>query len=301
MVIYLKKINLISIYFIIYLSIIGLIISSKIKEEEYTNVFYNMNFNIDAESCVVLNNNNEIIYAKNEHKRLLPASITKILTCIVALETFPLDHYIYVTYDMINTIGSKIYLKVGDFIKVEDILYGLMLSSGNDAAKVLELSLTNNSNDFIYLMNKMCKKIGMKNSLFSNASGLDNETTNYTTAYDMALLTNYAIKIKDFCEIFGAKKYTCKLEDRELYFRHKHRLVHSIDNVLGGKTGYTELAGRTLVTSFYSDEDLLTVVTFNSHNDWQIHSKFNELYFGDFLSKSRNLTKMPVINPSKSV
>lgn len=296
-----RKINLISIFLIIYLCIVGLIISSKIKEEEYSNVFNKLDFNIDAESCIVMNSNNEIIYAKNEHKKLLPASITKILTCILAIELFPLDSYIYVTYDMINTIGSKIYLKVGDFIKVEDLLYGLMLSSGNDAARVLELSLTNNSYDFVYLMNKLCKKIGMKNSYFNNASGLDNETTNYTTAYDMAILTNYAIKNKDFCKIFGAKKHTCKLEDRELYFRHKHRLVHSVKNILGGKTGYTERAGRTLVTSFYSDNDTLTVVTFNSHNDWQIHTKFNDLYFSDFLEKSVNLSNLMSYNPPRSV
>ena len=241
---------------------------------------------------------NEIIYAKNEHKKLLPASITKILTCLTSLKLYPLDHYVYITNDMVNTIGSKIYLKEGDFIKIEDLLYGLMLSSGNDASKALELALSNNSTDFIYYMNKFAKEIGMKNSYFHNSSGLDNNSLNYTTSYDMALLTNYAIKYNSFVKIYGAKKHTARLTDRMLYFRHKHRLVYNIPNILGGKTGYTEKAGRTLVTTFDYGTDTLTVVTFNSHNDWKIHEYFNEYYKTNFLPNSNEKYKNSLIKAS---
>lgn len=276
MVINLRKISFISLFIVVYIILINVIITKKTEEVATTFLNDSIDFYVDAESCIVMNDKNEILYSKNIHNKLLPASITKILTCITAIENIPLDNYVYITYDMVNTIGSKIYLQVGDYIKLEDLLYGLMLSSGNDAANAIALSYSNNMSDFIYLMNKLANKIGMTNSTFNNPSGLDSINSNYTTAYDMALLTNYALKNEAFCKIFGAKNHIANINDRKLYFRHKHRLIHTLDEFIGGKTGYTEKAGRTLVSSFEIDDEIYTVVTFNSHNDWQIHANFKE-------------------------
>ena len=269
------------------------------KEEIIEAISKDINFNVDAESCIVYDpDNNDILYQNNCNKKLPPASITKILTCITALELFSLDEYVYITYDMVNTIGSSIYLHEGDYIKVEDLLYGLMLNSGNDAAKALALHYSNNESDFIFKMNQVANKIGMNNSSFYNASGLDNQSCNLTTAYDMALLTTYAIKNDNFVKIFGCHKYRSILTDRTLYFNNKHKLVRNYDFVLGGKTGYTEKAGRTLVTVFKTNNRSIIVVTFNSHNDWQIHLNFGRHFLGDKndgfgLSMVRNVVFTP--------
>ena len=257
---------------IFFLTIVNVKLNNTSFIEAYNK---NINFEVTAESCVVMDaNNNEILYQNNPHKKLLPASITKILTCITALELYSINDYVHITFDMINTIGSKIYLNVDDYILVEDLLYGLMLNSGNDAAKALSLYYSGKEEDFITQMNKTAKKAGMKNSVFYNPSGLDNKTENITTAYDMALLTSYSLKNNNFLKFFGAKKYYTKLEDRTLYYYHKHKLVQKYDFVLGGKTGYTEKAGRTLVTVFEDNNNKIIVVTFNSHNDWQIQVNF---------------------------
>ena len=257
----------------------------KVKIYKYENSSYAINskainFSIDATSAIVYNaSSKEILYQKNCHTKLLPASITKILTCITALENYELDDYVYVTSEMINTIGSKIYLMPGDYVKVEDLLLGLMLNSGNDAAKVLAMHLSGKENDFIQLMNKLAIKIGMTDSTFNNPSGLDNETLNYTTAYDMTILTAYAIRNKEFRRIFGTKAKVVELENHFLYLHHKHKLVQHYNYVLGGKTGYTEKAGRTLVTVYNKNNTDIIVVTLGAHNDWQIHQNFYQLFF----------------------
>ena len=264
---------------IIFLFIVNLKLNNSNTIEVYNK---NIDFYVDAESCIVMDGyTNEILYQNNPNKKLLPASITKILTCITALELYPLDEYVLITNEMINTIGSRIYLNIGDYIKVEDLLYGLMLNSGNDAAKALALHYSNDEIDFIKQMNKIANKIKMRNSVFNNPSGLDNKNNNITTAYDMALLTSYALKNKNFTKIFGAKKHQVTLNDRKLYFYHKHKLVQNYDFVSGGKTGYTEKAGRTLVTVFEGNNKRIIVVTFNSHNDCQIHINFGRHFIED--------------------
>ncbi len=287
-----RKKGLLLLSFIAY----GLLIAGivKVKIYKYENSIYTINskavsFSVDASSAIVYNaSNKEILYQKNCHEKLFPASITKILTCITALENYELDDYVYVTSEMINTIGSKIYLMPGDYVKVEDLLLGLMLNSGNDAAKVLAMHLSGNESDFISLMNKLAKKIGMNDSTFNNPSGLDNETLNYTTAYDMAILTAYAINNQEFRKIFGTKAKVIELENHFLYLHHKHKLVQYYSYVLGGKTGYTEKAGRTLVTVYNQNNIDLIVVTLNAHNDWEIHQNFYHL----FLEKKEEQTNV---------
>lgn len=258
---------------------------------------------VNATSCIVMNcENNEVLYSQNIYQVLLPASITKILTCITVLEHYPLDDIIIINNEINQCTGSKIYLRPGYVVTVKDLLYGLMLNSGNDAALALALHLSNNTNDFMILMNSMAKKIGMKNSLFHNPSGLDEETKNYTTAYDMALLMSYALKNEAFREIANCREYCPQIISGErLYFHHKHRLVHTNKFVTGGKTGYTKLAGRTLVTSFKKNNQEIVIVTFKSSDDWHIHSELANRTFKENLDQKSETwlsnTYFPLIKP----
>lgn len=278
-----KKKSLIFLSIVAYIMFITCIVRVKTtlgNTEKTTDVINYTKLDINAKACIFMNcDTSEIIYQKNINQPLLPASITKILTCLTVLENINIDNYILINDEMVNTVGSKIYLMKGDYVKVEDLLYGLMLNSGNDAAKALALSLTNEMQDFVYLMNKLAKKIGMVNSSFNNPSGLDDENENYTTAYDMAKLVCYGIKNETFLKIISTKSKIVTLENHSLYFHHKHKLVQTYDYVIGGKTGYTKNAGRTLVTIYEYENQKYVVVTFDCNNDWKIHQYFYNSLF----------------------
>lgn len=236
-----------------------------------------------AESAIVMDmSTTRVLYAHQEKKKMLPASITKILTCITCLEYYQLDDLVVVGKEVLQSEGSAIYLKIGDVISIRDLLYGLMLCSGNDAAIVLAYHLNQNESDFIYLMNKMARKIGMKDSVFSNPSGLDSKTQNYTTAYDMALLMSYAMKNEMFRTIVGTKNYQCNIATgTKMYFRNKHRLIQS-GLATGGKTGYTKQARRTLVSTFVQSNFEIVVVTLNCSNDWYFHEQLATYAFSKY-------------------
>lgn len=236
-----------------------------------------------AESAIVMDmRTTRVLYAYHEKKKMLPASITKILTCITCLEYYQLDDLVVVGKEVLQSEGSAIYLKIGDVISIRDLLYGLMLCSGNDAAIVLAHHLNQNESDFIYLMNKMARKIGMKDSTFANPSGLDSKTQNYTTAYDMALLMSYAMKNETFRTIVGTKNYQCHIATgTAMYFRNKHRLIQS-GLATGGKTGYTKQARRTLVSTFAQANFEIVVVTLNCSNDWYFHEQLATYAFSSY-------------------
>lgn len=287
--------------FIMYIMIIIAIIKIKtFKEEElYTYKPLKIDFNISAESCVVLKQSTlEVLFEKNMNKVLLPASITKILTCLTALRLYPEDDYIYITKEMVKTNGSNMYLKEGDYVKVSTVLYGLMLQSGNDAAKALAVNLSGNENDFISKMNQIAKEIGMKNSVFNNPSGLDDENYNKTTALDMAYLTAFALNNSSFLKYFSTKFIVLKEEENTFYLRHKHRLVQNNDHCIGGKTGYTKKAGRTLVTCFKQNNDIIIIVTMNAYNDWKLHENLFKACF-EVKTTNKVLFKNPLLQRLK--
>ncbi len=231
--------------------------------------------NDNSQSSIMLEmDNNQILYENNCHQKLLPASITKIMTCIIAIENADINKYFEVDESVNTQIGSSIYLKVGKKIKLIDLLYGMMLRSGNDAAYFVSKCV---SDDFIYLMNSKAKELNMNDTYFNNATGLDEAEENYSSAYDMAILMSYAMKNEVFKKIVGTKKYSCEYEDGEkIYFNNKHKLVLSNKYVTGGKTGYTKKAKRTLVTTFTKNNINIVVVTFNCSDDWNVHeSLFN--------------------------
>lgn len=226
-----------------------------------------------SRSSIVMNmDDNMVLYEKNSHERLLPASITKIMTCIVALENGKLDNYYLVTNDVSLVTGSSIYLKCGEKIKLIDVIYGMMLRSGNDAAYFVSKCVSNTQSDFVYLMNSKAKELNMHNTFFKNPTGLDEEDENYSSAYDMAILMSYAMKNKVFRKIVSCKQYNCNYESgNNLSFTNKHKLVLNNEYVTGGKTGYTKKAKRTLVTTFQKNDINIVTVTFDCSDDWSLH------------------------------
>lgn len=252
--------------------------------------------NDNSEASILMDMDNErILYENNINAKHLTASIAKIMTCIVAIENGDLNKYCVVDEKTINQIGSCIYLRLGDKIKLKDLLYGLMLRSGNDAAYLISVSVSKSLNDFVLLMNVTAKKIKMYSSSFSNPSGLDDNTKNYSTAYDMALLMTYAMKNKTFREITSSKSYSFSSFNNIKYsFINKHKLIKSNDYCIGGKTGYTVSAKRTLVSVFSKNNINIVVVTFNCGNDWNLHEQLFDYAINNFENKI--LIKKGILN-----
>jgi D-alanyl-D-alanine carboxypeptidase (penicillin-binding protein 5/6) len=263
--------------------VIGLIIVAIISLTKTVDHQATIN-DVSARSAILMDaGSGRVMFQKNIHERLLTASIAKIMTAITAIEHLDLECEITVTKDVLKAHGSSIYLEIGDRIKIIDLLYGLMLRSGNDAALMIALSYNGNESDFVRLMNEKAKQLKMTNSTFENPSGLDETTKNYSTAYDMAVLMRYALQNTTFRMIISTKHYVAKTASGKILdFYNKHRLVCEHPQVTGGKTGYTKLAGRTLVTSFQNKGMEVIVVTFDAGGDWNIHKSLANYAFENF-------------------
>lgn len=226
-----------------------------------------------------------ILVGKNYNEKALIASITKIMTCVIAIESGKLDETVVVDEIINESYGSGIYIEVGEELTLKDLLYGLMLRSGNDAALMVAKYVGNTVEDFVSLMNTKAKEIGMTNTVFNNPSGLDNtDSGNYSTAYDMAILTRYAMKYDDYKEIVGTKSYTLKTNKKTYIWKNKNKLLSRYDYITGGKTGYTEKAHRTLVTTATKDNMNLIVVTINDSDDWNTHTELYNYAFDNYIA-----------------
>ena len=225
--------------------------------------------------CVLEENSLRILEGNNYNKISLIASTTKIMTCLIACETNNLNRYVTPTYEDVNIDGSKIYLDINDKVVLLDLLYGLMLRSGNDCANIIAKTCFNDYDLFIKKMNDKCKEIGMTNTTFSNPSGLDYETINYSTAYDMSLLMIYAMKNPIFSQISSTKSYSFKSYNNKYYYlTNKHKLVLNDDAFIAGKTGYTKKSGRILVSYGKINNMKGSITTINDSVDWSNHKKY---------------------------
>lgn len=223
-----------------------------------------------------------VISGKNYNTPMLIASITKIMTCLLAVESEKLDEMVTVDEVINDSYGSGIYIEVGEELKLRDLLYGLMLRSGNDAALMVAKYVGGDVDEFVRMMNNKAREIGMSNTIFNNPSGLDNtDMGNYSTSYDMALLTRYAMKYEDYREIVGTKSYKLQTNKKSYVWKNKNKLLN-YDYVTGGKTGYTEKAKRTLVsTASYNNMDFV-VVTIRDSDDWNTHIGLYERVFKEY-------------------
>ena len=205
--------------------------------------------NINSRAAIVIDrNSNTILYGKNEKEKRKMASTTKIMTCIIVLENGNLNDIVEVSKKSAGTGGSRLGLKTGDKITVKDLLYGLMLCSGNDAAVALAEHVGGSIEDFSKLMNDKAAKLNLENTHFVTPHGLDNDE-HYTTAYELALLSNYALKNKDFAQIVGTKSYTVTINNYTKTLSNTNELLGTLNGIYGIKTGFTNGANRCLVTA----------------------------------------------------
>lgn len=233
-----------------------------------------------------------IIYENNSHEVRSVASISKIMTAILAIESKKLDKTVKVSDVVLEAYGSGIYIKPGEKLTLQDLVYGLMLRSGNDAALMIAEYVSGSVPKFVKKMNQKAQEIGMKQTTFHNPSGLDedDEVGNFSTAYDMAILTSYAMKNKTYQKIVGTKKYTLKTNKNTYVWYNKNKLLTNYENTTGGKTGFTKKARRTLVSTASKDQLNFVVVTLNDGNDFQDHENLHEYGF-TYYKKYRLLKK----------
>ncbi|MCR4718351.1 MAG: D-alanyl-D-alanine carboxypeptidase [Firmicutes bacterium] len=220
----------------------------------------------------------QIIKKENENARLPIASTTKIMTAVIALENAAPDDIFTVSQNAQNQEGSSIYLREGDRISVSNLLYGLMLNSGNDTAVALAEGVSGSTDAFCNLMNKKAREIGCKNTNFKNPNGL-NEEGHYSTAYDMALIMVYAMKNEELSKIMSTKRYNIDDGTSITYLKNHNKLLWQYEYCTGGKTGYTKASGRCLVTSAEKDGIRLVAVTLNCPDDWKEHTKLFDYGF----------------------
>lgn len=231
-------------------------------------------------SCAILMDagSGRILYEQNIHERRPIASITKLMTALVAVEnTEDLETLITIQPEWTGIEGSSIYLKLNENISMKALLYGLLLQSGNDAAAAIAGYVAGGEEAFAELMNDRAVRLNMKNSHFTNPSGLSDEG-HYSTAYDMALLARECLNNQILAEICATQRV--EIEGRTFYNHNK--LLHRYEGCIGMKTGYTELAGRTLVSAAVKDGQTLICVTLNDGNDWNDHEKLFDYGFGTY-------------------
>lgn len=227
-----------------------------------------------------------IMYAKNIHKVRSIASISKIMTGILAVESGKMDDTVTIGDEVLKAYGSGIYVKPGENITLRDLVYGLMLRSGNDAAVAIATHVSGSVDNFVTLMNEKAVSVGMKNTTFRNPSGLDEEDGgNLSTAYDMAILTSYAMQNKEYAKIVNTKKHVVKTDKNTYVWHNKNKLLTLYKYTTGGKTGFTKIARRTLVTTASKNNLDLVAVTLNDGNDFEDHMNLFDYGFATYQNK----------------
>lgn len=240
--------------------------------------------NVSAHSAVVIDcESGRVLFENNAYETRPMASTTKIMTAIIALERLDLKEFVKVSASAANTEGSSIWLSPGESMSVEDLLYALMLASGNDAAAALAEHISGSESAFALLMNQKAKSIGANNTNFVNPHGLPDDN-HYTTAYDLALISAYAMKNTTFREIVSTKNKTISWEgsqwDRSL--KNHNKLLSRYEYATGIKTGFTKKAGRCLVSSAEKDGRVNICVTLNAPDDWNDHIALHNHCFENY-------------------
>lgn len=236
-----------------------------------------------ASSAILMDmDSGRILYQKDIHNPRLIASITKIMTAVLAIENGNLDDVVTVGEEVLTMYGSNIYIQLGEKMTLRDLLYGLLLRSGNDAAIVIGTYIGGTEEKFVEMMNKKAREIGMLNTTYQNCHGLDEVTKNYSTAYDMAVLSSYANTLDVYREISGTKKWTTSTGEKSYVWHNRNKLLSLYEFATGGKTGYTPSAGRTLVTTATKDNLNLTAVTLNDPNEYVSHENMYEHGFNNY-------------------
>ena len=239
-----------------------------------SNVFITYSYGISAKAAVVIDGfTGEILYSQNCDEKLPMASTTKIMTALLLCELGgDLSKEIVTTREMVTVEGSSMGLQAGDTVSYHDLLYGLMLASGNDAANTVAIALAGSVSKFVDIMNKRADEMGLKSTHFVTPSGLD-AAEHYTTAYELALIAKEALSNDAFAKAAASQSarlcYGNPPYNRTL--TNHNKLLKMYDDVVGVKTGFTKKSGRCLVSASKKDGKFVIAVTLNDGNDWQDH------------------------------
>jgi D-alanyl-D-alanine carboxypeptidase (penicillin-binding protein 5/6) len=243
-----------------------------------------------------------ILYQKNGGKKMRIASLTKTMTAIVAIESATLKDVVTVPPEAVGVEGSSIYLKRGEKLTLEELLYGLMLRSGNDAAVAIAYHVGGSLPGFVYMMNEKADLIGMTHTNFTNPHGLDESNMHYSTAEDMVKLSAYALKNPVFQQIVATKVKNISWEgenwDRRL--QNKNKMLHLYKGADGVKTGYTKLAKRCLASSATRDGRQLAAITLNAPDDWNDSMSLMDWGFQQF-KVTKVVEKGQTVNASAAI
>lgn len=233
---------------------------------------------INASIVVMDADSKRVLYESNAHEEKLIASTTKIMTAIVALEYGDINSKFIVGEEINLVNGSMIYAKIGEEFSLKDLLYGLLLVSGNDAANIIATNIYG-YDEFVYLMNQKAKMIGMNDTTFENPHGLNDDSKNHSSAYDLALLMRYAINNKTFLHISSTKKYKLKTNINEYIWYNKNKLLDIYKYSTAGKIGYTKASGQVFVSSASKDNKNLIITSIDESNKFILHKNLYEKYF----------------------
>ena len=233
----------------------------------------------EAQASVVIEaSTRQIVYGENCHERLPMASTTKIMTAILALDNGNTTDFVTVSENAQNQEGSSIYLRTNDKVELIDLIYGLMLNSGNDAAAAIAEHIGGSVEKFVSMMNSKAAELGCRDTHFSNPSGLFDKE-HYSSAYDMALIMSYALKNEEFRKIISTKEYQIEMNGSTTYLRNHNKLLWQSEDCIGGKTGFTKIAGRCLVSCAERNGITVIAVTLNDRNDWADHKNMYNFAF----------------------
>ena len=240
---------------------------------------------VSAQAAVLIDaHDGSVLYSRGAGLRLPMASTTKIMTAVIALEYGDLNQGVEIPAAAVGVEGSSAYLYCGEKLTLEDLLYAMLLESANDAATAIAIAIAGSVEEFAGLMNDKVKELGLVDTHFVNPHGLDSEEQ-YTTAYDLAKITAYALKNETFARIVSTKKTTIPLNGSEgvrLLVNH-NRLLRSYPGAIGVKTGFTRRSGRCLVSAATRGGLTLVAVTLNAPNDWSDHKKMLDYGFSSYV------------------
>ena len=227
---------------------------------------------LSAEKAILYDaNSGRVLFEKNAQSQGLIASTTKIMTALIVCEQCNVLDRMRIPKEAVGIEGSSMYLQEGEVLTVQELLYGLMLRSGNDAAVALAIYCGGTVEGFAQLMNDKARRLGLKNTHFENPNGLDSPG-HYSTAHDMAVLTAYAMQNPIFAQTVSTKSLTVG----NRYLRNHNKLLWSLEGTEGVKTGFTKAAGRILVSSVTRQGRRLIGVTMNAPDDWRDHTALME-------------------------
>ncbi len=235
-----------------------------------------------------------VLYGKNIHERLAMASTTKIIGALMVLEQENLDEYFMVDSDAIQVEGSSMGLTEGDLVSLYSLACGMMLPSGNDAANAAGVRLYGSIDGFVEAMNQKAEELGLSDTHYVTACGLD-APDHYSTAFDLAKLTRIALQNEDFAYICSQSNMKVKFGDPpyERWLKNYNRLLELYPDCIGVKTGFTDDAGRCLVSAAEHDGMTLICVTLNAQDDWNLHASLYDKCF-----ESYSMTPLPDIPSS---